>query len=281
MTFRKSKILITGGNGYIAQNLTRLFQSTDHTITSPSKSELNLLECDDIKYFINETSPDVIIHTAIRGGDRIDKDGYNIAWENIYMYDNLMSHVPDTTKVIVFGSGAEFDRRSDIDCEKEENLTLRNPVDLYGKSKNTISRKILNSNRDIYLLRLFGCFNYDEEPFRFIKQCITNIKTDNPIEIHQNKMMDFFYMDDVFTVIQYLLNNSAPRHMNLVYNDKYSLLNIANMILDIMNISKYPIIIEDPNMGLSYTGDGNKLNSLNLSMVGLYEGIKKTIKVLK
>ena len=273
------KILITGGSGYVARNLTRLFQSTNHTVTSPSKSELNLLECDDIKYFINETSPDVVIHTAIRGGERINKDGYDIAWENIYMYDNLMSYVSDTTKVIVFGSGAEFDRRSDIDCEKEEHVTLRNPIDLYGKSKNTISRKILNSNRDIYLLRLFAGFNYDEEPYRFVKQCITNIKTDNPIEIHQNRLMDFFYMDDIFKVINHILCHDSCKHMNLVYQKKHSLSDIVNMILRITNQPNYPTVINGEN-GLSYTGDGSKLADLKLQFTGLYNGLAETCKSL-
>lgn len=196
------------------------------------------------------------------------------------MYETVIECTSHPTKIIIFGSGAEFDKRYNIDLFSEEDLNLRFPIDPYGISKNIITKQALqNENRDICILRLFGCFNYDEEPFRFIKKCILNIKNDVPIEIYQDKYMDFFYMDDVFNVVNHMLYNGNINHMNLVYSSKYTLGEIATIILDIINNPNYPIICHD-YVGNDYTGDGYILNNLNLQLIGLQKGIEETCKLL-
>jgi hypothetical protein len=55
----------------------------------------------------------------------------------------------------------------------------------------------------------------------------------------------------------------------------HTLLDIAEMILKITS-SNVEIITEAQGMGLSYTGSGNLLNSLNLPLAGLEKGIRQT-----
>lgn len=282
-----SNILITGGEGYIARNLARLFrENTDHSVINPSKKDLNLLNTTQIKYIINSFNPDVIIHTAIKGGTINDNDNLQDVANNVQMYENLLLFAPEEVNIFNIGSGAEFNRNDDIDCAIEEDLDRSFPIDPYGLAKNIIARKtLLNTRGSIF--RLFGCFNYDEEPFRFIKKSILNIKEGKPIVIHQNRLMDFFYMDDAFNII----NKHIPEdpyivhsHLNLVYEDKYSLLDIAFMIIHATGKRDHMVIIENEGMGKAYTGDGMKLrNSLLFSdfkLIGLEEGIVRTCKKL-
>jgi GDP-L-fucose synthase len=283
-----NNILITGGEGFIARNLARLFkENTDHCVYNPSKKDLNLLNPNQVKTTIDSFKPNIIIHTAIKGGTTNDKDSLQDTADNITMYENLMSFAPEEVAIFNIGSGAEFDRKDDIDCALEDDLDKSFPIDPYGLAKNIITRKTLKDTRGS-VFRIFGCFNHDDKPFRFIKKCILNIKEGNPITIYQNRLMDFFYIDDVFTVI----NNHIPSdhyigryHLNLVYEDKYSLLDIAFMILHAANKRDHMVIIEQEGMGNAYTGDGMKLKyymRLNdIKLIGLEEGIVRTCKKLK
>jgi len=105
------KILITGGNGYLARNLNRLLTSKGHVIYSPSRMELDMLKLDDVKKTFHTFKPDATIHCAIKGGMRGEKDTFeNVYVPNIEMFENLMKAGSNQDPIIFFGSGAEFDR---------------------------------------------------------------------------------------------------------------------------------------------------------------------------
>lgn len=275
------KILITGGSGTIARNLFRLFKNNEEfKLTCASKNELNLLDRKSCEDYLYKLSPDIVIHTAIEGGIKPNIDSERIIENNVKMYENLMSYVKDDIKVITFGSGAEFDRRNDINCVLEYDQDKYFPLDPYGISKSIITRQALQDSREVYVLRLFGCFGYDDRESRFINKCISNIKSNIPIEIHQDRLMDFFYINDVFNVINHIIHCGGHKHINLTYYEKYSLLNIATIILQSINKPNYPIVINNPTMGLSYTGENIRLESMGIKLIGLKQGILETCKKL-
>jgi GDP-L-fucose synthase len=257
-----------------------LFKISNINVFSPPKNILNLTNVSSIKKTIEEFNPDAIIHTAIVGGKRSISDSMEDVVTNVQMFDNLMACVYESVPVFIFGSGAEYDRREDIDYVNEDLINYRYPTDPYGLSKNIISRKALSLYRCTYVLRLFGCFNYDEDSTRFIKNCISSINQDLPIIIHQNRLMDFFYLNDVYKVIEHCLYNGGPRHINLVYPYKNSLLDIANYVLKITEFTDYPIIIQNKEEGKKYTGNGEILSSLGLNLTGLFGGIGETVDKL-
>lgn len=281
---------MTGGGGYMGRNLGRLFsQNPNYVVFSPDKYAMNLLNFEQTKQTIETIEPDIIIHAAIKGGTVLDNDTLKDTADNIKMYDNLAAVTPENTMLIIIGSGSEFDRNQDIDCADEEDVVKSYPIDPYGLAKNIITRKSLeDTNSSIF--RLFGCFCYDEDDYRFIKRCILNIKENKPIVINQDKLMDFFYMDDVFTVMDFFIQGEAIQyglmpHLNLVYREKHSLLNIASMIIAAAGKKNYPIEIREMGMGKSYTGSGEKLHhifnkSQRTKLIGLEEGIVRTVKSL-
>jgi nucleoside-diphosphate-sugar epimerase len=224
---------------------------------------------------------DAVIHTAIKGGDRNKRDTFeNTYLPNIQMFENLTSIVePLHVPLIIFGSGAEFDRQTNINNCNEIDVFNRQPVDPYGLSKNIITRRML-SITNTYILRLFGCFNFDEDDTRFIKNSILNLKKGLPIEIHQNKYMDFFYLDDIFTVVNYILKNGGPKDINLVYKEKIDLMGIANLIKKHCGLLNPKIKLMNSKNGNDYTGCGTILNTLPIKLIGLSEGIFKTCKKL-
>jgi nucleoside-diphosphate-sugar epimerase len=57
---------------------------------------------------------DIVIHTAVSGGSRTKEDDIYTLIDNLSMFNNLVENRNKFGSLIHFGSGAEFDRRTDI-----------------------------------------------------------------------------------------------------------------------------------------------------------------------
>jgi nucleoside-diphosphate-sugar epimerase len=277
------KILITGGNGYISKNISEKLRIIGHTVISPTKQEMNVTNFSDVKLFVEKTKPDVIIHAASKGGYRDVPDTHEVFVENVMMFETLIKAIPSSIPIIFYTSGADFDRRNQIKQVIESNVVDRWPIDPYGLSKNLIVRRILQEKRkNISILRIFAAFNEDEKNMRFIKKSILNIKEGLPITIHQNREIDFVYIDDLVTVTDYLLNKLINNqfHINISYINKTTLLDVSKIICKYTNHLNPKITILNEEEGLSYSGSGQELNNFSLPLIGLEEGISRTISKL-
>ena len=89
--------------------------------------------------------------------------------------------------------------------------------------------------------------------------------------------MDFFYMKDLISLVDYYINNNnLPKQMDCSYVGLYKLSEIANMINNLDDY-KVDVHIEKEEPTLSYCGISNTL----LSFVGLEQGIKEVYNILK
>lgn len=267
-------ILVTGANGFIASNVIENLQ-TKFNVFKGTRKSINLYSSDDIERYIDEHKIDSIIHCAIEGGNRIEKDDVSSFYNNILIYENLMKFSHRYKIFINIGSGAEFDRRYDIQDKTETEIFCNVPVDYYGLSKNIISKSMYNYKNCVNL-RIFGCFYHNELNTRYIKNNIHRYINYQPIIIHQDRYMDFVYFEDLYTVMEYYINNIPTKSVdvNIVYNKKYKLSNIANIINNLDN-HKVDINVENKNLGLSYTGCSKSLSNLNLNLKGIEIGIRE------
>lgn len=265
-------VLVTGTNGFIGSNIIK-FLNKNFNFFGVTKESLNLYSIKDIDSFIFKNKIESVIHCAIEGGHRLEKEESDIFYKNILMYENLMKFKDRYTFFINISSGAEFDRRNNITSYKEEELYNNIPIDYYGLSKNIISKLNNQFERGINL-RIFNCFYPNELNTRFIRNNIKKYINHEPMIIHQDRYMDFLYLDDLLTVIKYYLNNPqmSSVDINLTYKEKYKL---SDILTKINNISdhKSHIIIENEQFGLNYTGNSEKLYSLNLTLKGIDSGI--------
>lgn len=269
-------ILVTGCNGFIGREFISYFKYSNHKLYTTNRKSLNVLDEKQVDEFFKNNKIDIVVHAAVKGGRRDHKDSYKDFLCNMKMYYNLCKHADSFKMMFHFGSGAEFDRRKDIDNKKEIEIYDSFPVDFYGFSKNLIARKNRKYS-NIINLRLFGCFGVLEDSNRMIKNSIRRSLDGEPIIIHQNRKMDFFYINDLFETMNYYIdnyNNNLPRDINMAYNEKNDLYEIANMI-KVLTKSKIDVIIENNEEGKPYTGDGARLHNLNLDLKGLEKGIKE------
>jgi len=269
-------ILVTGASGFIGSNVIELLSNnTDFNFFKGTRNNIDLYSVDSIEKYLDENKIDTVIHCAIEGGSRLKQDTSDIFYRNILIYENLIKFNHRYKVFINFGSGAEFDRKYDISNVNEYDMFGVVPTDFYGLSKNIISKLSVHYCASVNL-RIFGCFYHNELSTRFIKNNINKYINHKSMIIHQDRYMDFFYMDDLINIIEYSLNNppSTYKDINMSYLKKYKLSDITDMINQLSSY-KVDTIIENENFGLNYTGNGELLNSLNLKLKGLELGIKE------
>src|SRR3990167_8431806 len=107
-------ILIIGANGFIGRHLYEyLSQDSTYTLLTPSSKILNIIDERSVDAYIEATTPDVIVNCANRGGSR-DSGNENIVHDNLRMFFNIVKHSDKVSKIIHFGSGAEYCKHKPI-----------------------------------------------------------------------------------------------------------------------------------------------------------------------
>ena len=275
-------ILVTGANGFIGSNVIKLLSDNiNYKFFNGNRNTIDLYSTESIERYLDENQIDTVIHCAIEGGSRLKQDTSDMLYKNILMYENLIKFSHRYKMFINFGSGAEFNRKQNILNVNEYEMFNIIPTDFYGLSKNVITK--LSTHHPIILnLRIFGCFYYNELSTRFIHNNINNYINKKPIVIHQDRYMDFLYIEDLVNIITYFLKNTVTNYtdINMSYLKKYKLSDIANIINELSS-HKVDINIENKISGLNYTGNGEKLNSLGLELKGLEFGIKECYEHIK
>ena len=244
------RILITGKNGYIGSSLISKLDST----TGVGRDDFDLTDRESTNNYFRDKHFDVIIHTAICGGSRLKEDGNDTLANNLKMFYNLMANTHSFGQLISLGSGAE----------------LNWPSDPYGLSKSIIADTI-DSHSKLNNIRIFGVFDENEWNTRFIKTCLNNYKNKEPMVIHQNKLFDFIYMDDLATIIKHIILHPDIKIMDACYVESYTLKEIADYI-NTRNNHHCEVQIKNKKLGKPYTGN---FKNYNLDLIGLKQGINK------
>ena len=262
------KILITGGNGNISKmiinNLSNIYE-----ITALPRDKLNILNYNELHNYLSENTFDILIHTAIIGGRRTKEETSDVFYNNVLMFENILKFADKFKIIINFDSAAIYDRSTDILNRKEFELNTI-PRDYYGFSKYVIHERSLQYT-NIYNFRIYNIFHINEEPDRFIKSCFLASKNNTILSIFEDKYFDFVYETDFIKILNYYLTNTnLEKTINICYNEKYKLSDIAKLIDP--NIKLNIIKKESTN---NYTGDGTLLSNFNIDLLGLKESLLK------
>tara|TARA_Y100000310_G_C20699445_1_gene828335 strand:+ start:6355 stop:7206 length:852 start_codon:yes stop_codon:yes gene_type:complete len=279
------RVLITGSEGFIAKELVSRFKHNEEIdLLLTNRKTLDVLDFSSVdNFFSRNEGIDYVIHTAVAGGRRLKSDGPEVLYQNLLMFENLAKYREKYKLLITFGSGAEYDRVKGS-YERSESEFASNsaiPSDYYGFSKYIISRRINDIHDNIINLRLFNVFGEHEAENRMIKNSLERNVKGESIVIHQNKWMDFFSSEDLFKVVEYLLNTSLSslkwRDINMCYTEKTTLEDIAFKIINATGIN-CGITFDKGGFSPPYSGDGTRLGSFGLKFKGLDQSIRELMR---
>ena len=262
-------VAILGSNGYLGKFIANKL-SMDQTVTviPVNKQTVNLTNHDSVLNFLQTNNIDAVINCAVAGGNlQINDVNYKVLQDNLNIFLNFYNNSKYFKKFINIGSGSEFNTKTDINNAIEDAILNAYPTESYAYSKNIISRLVLENDK-FFTLRLFGCFDKTEHEFRLLKKFSAQ-----PSFSLMDRKFDYISASDFYKIVDhYLKNDSLQKDINCVYGTKHYLSEILTEFKRLHHIDT-DLKIEGINI-LNYTGNANKLNSLNLNLDGLQKGLE-------
>ena len=268
-------ILLTGSGGFIGKNL-KSFLQDKYNLLTPRSYELDLIDAKAVKEFFDNNNVDFIIHCGTVGGARGIADKDTTVEDNLAMVDNLLNYKRDDVRMILFGSGAMYGKSRNLHKVKEEEIGKFIPEDLYGKSKMLIAEKIKNRD-DVLCLNIFACYGYGEKENRFPSYAIYRVLEGKTIEINQNCIFDYLFVEDMQRIVYYFIENKPNDNIiNITPSESISLYDIAKIVSE----GKVDITIKNPTMNNEYTGDNKRLlnNIKGFQFTSIEKGLEKFLE---
>jgi len=264
------RLLITGGSGFIGRNLAEQLAST-YEVLAPSSAELDLLNEQAVRDYLDAHTFDVIVHAATTRSNRRLAAPPDMLDRNCRMFFNLARNlVPNQErfgKMIHFGSGAEYDRTQLPPRVREDYFDTRVPRDAYGFSKYICAKYIERSDR-IINLRLFGVFGaYEDYTVRFISNACCRALKGLPIVLRQDVVFDYLYVKDLARITMWFIENE-PRHKayNVCTGRPVALTELARIVAQVSGRNPSVSVMTE-GTGQEYSGD----NSRMLAEMGGYQ----------
>lgn len=268
------RILLTGSGGFIGKNL-KSYLKDKHELLTPRSYELDLINPDAVAKYFKENDIDFVIHCGSVGGARGVQDRDTTIEDNLAMVDNILSNKKADTRVILFGSGAMYDKSRNLHKVKETQIGESIPKDLYGKSKLLIAEKIKN-RKDVLMLNIFACYGYGEKESRFPSYAINRAIQGEDILINQNVIFDYLFVDDMAKIVEHFITTVPKNNIINITPSKSSSLKAIAEIVQSYSQKNINIKILNEGMNFEYTGDNTLLlkNFENLKFTPLEVGLK-------
>jgi GDP-L-fucose synthase len=119
-----SRVLVTGGNGFLGSHLVERLGGEGHEIVAPRSSEYDLRHEDDTRRMFDDVAPELVFHlAAIAGGI-----GANRAEPGRFWYENLLmgayvleqSRLHEVRKLVMLGTICEYPKHTPVPFHEDD-----------------------------------------------------------------------------------------------------------------------------------------------------------------
>lgn len=272
------RLLLTGATGFVGRNILPPLMR-NFTVVAPTRGELNLLDEDPVKKFVDRGNFDIVVHSANPTPAKNQLDyAARMTSDSLRIYFNLRRCCSSFGRMFYFGSGAEYDKRRDICSVTEDQIGDRIPADDYGFAKFLMNEDARHSD-NVVNLRLFGCYGPTDAKGKFIRDAIDCSLENRPITIRQDCYFDYLFVDDIAAVISAICDKPLARHdYNLCSGRRIALSEIAKIVARQMG-NPFPTQISAPGLNREYTASNSAICAElpGLQFTSIDAGINKQI----
>lgn len=263
-----TKVLLTGRTGFIGRNILPHLNDK-YNLTAPTRQELDLRDYSAVKQFIECGNYDVIFHSANPNPVKNDADNLNRMFEDsMHVFMNFYHMKDYYGKLIYIGSGAEYDKRFDMNQVSEDDFGIKLPTDTYGFSK-FIMNELAVKSENIYNMRLYACYGPYDHGSKFITHAINCCLNEQPITIRQDCWFDYLHVYDFSKIACWFIDENPQHHdYNICSGNPITLMKIAQIVNEQFD-HKVEIQIMNEGFNKAYTGNNQRL----LSEIGKFEFI--------
>jgi dTDP-6-deoxy-L-talose 4-dehydrogenase (NAD+) len=243
------KILITGANGFLGSNITKLFIKNNFNILCISQNNNNLLPIiNNIKFIKNiknnyndleseilDFNPSIILHTAWYGGNKYEDvnhlDQYRINYELGLSLLQISNKLKNKSKFIGFGSFAEYGKISHRAKESQSD----NPNTHYGMAKSSFKNisKLFCEQNNISWSWIRPCYVYGngDVATRLIPSVITKLKNNEQITLNScDTIIDYIHIDDFCSGVKNIIDYDLTGVYNICSGMEYNLKDILTFL---------------------------------------------------
>ena len=300
MINKDSKIYIAGHNGMVGSSVLRKLKAEGYqNLIFKNSSELDLREQNDVRDFINDQKPEIIIDAAAVVGGILANDTfqYKFLMDNMLIQNNLIDSAVknNITKFIFLGSSCIYPRDAVQPLKEEYLLTssLEKTNQWYSLAKIT-GVKLIESVRNIFGFNYVSLMptnlygpndNYHLKNSHVLPALIrkfheAKFNNDNVILWGTGKpLREFLHVDDLANAVLFFLNNKFDSFLyNVGSGEEISILELAKLIQNIIGHEGEIIFDKSfPDGTPRKLLDSKKLLSLGWNpKISLTEGIKDT-----
>lgn len=281
-TTKKVKILVTGSNGLLGQNLTKiLLRESDYNFVNTSVEEssyfdlygfldkfllpdgtekrltyeiLDITNKDKVKKLIQKYTPEFIVNCAAFTNVDACETEKELCWKlNVDAVKNLIiaSRICNA-KIIHISTDYIFDGKNGPYSETE----TPNPISFYGRSKLASENALKASGVDFVILRTIVLYGYGNnvKP-NFALWLVNELSESRPIKIVKDQIGNTTHAEDLaYGILKVIEKTEGKKNIQQIYNiagkDILSRLDFAYQVCDIFGFDRElitPILTSELN----------------------------------
>ena len=296
------RILLTGGSGLVGRNVKEHRKASSHILLSPNREELDLTNKNNIKSWLKENSPEMIIHAAgLVGGIQANiSNPSQFLVKNIEIGCNIISEAAKIgiQNIINLGSSCMYPKNAFNPLEEQSilNGSLETTNEGYALAKIATQRlcdyliKEDKSRNYVTLIpcNLYGKYdNYDRFSSHLIASIIVKlheakIKSMESVEVWGNgkAKREFMYVEDMADSIWFAIEKikDLPNLINIGTGKDFTVIDYYKEAAKIINYKgRFHFNIKKPVGMYKKLLDVRKINNLGWKYkFSLTSGLIKT-----